>query len=94
MNLLTGPRPRGEPERTGHRPHQPLRRLAHRVADAISEANYAQQRLYSLRTAYDRYALEPDVPPEHFAEFLLRSSGVLRHEPSATQRLAAKHIRS
>jgi hypothetical protein len=93
MNLLTGPRPRGEPEQNAHGPNLPLRRLAHRVADAISEVNYAQKRLYSLRTAYDRYALEPDVPPEYFAEFLLRTSGVLRHEPTASQRLAGKDIR-
>jgi hypothetical protein len=93
MNLLTGPRPRGEPGRSPHGPHLPLHRLAHRVAGAISEVNYAQQRMFALRTAYDRYALEPDVPPEHFAEFLLRTSGVLRHEPSATQRLAGRRIR-
>jgi hypothetical protein len=93
MNILTGARPRGEPGRNPHGPHLPLRRLAHRVAGAISEVNYAQQRLYSLRTAYDRYALEPDVPPDHFAEFLLRTSGVLRHEPSARQRLAGQDIR-
>lgn len=92
MNHLTGPRPRGEPE-PNPRPHLPLRRFAHRVAGAISDVNYAQQRMFSLMTAYDRYALEPDVPPEHFAEFLLRTSGVLRHEPSASQRLAGKDIR-
>jgi hypothetical protein len=93
MNLLTGPWPRGEPGQNAHVPHLPLRRLAHRVAGTISEMNYAQQRLYSLRAAYDRYALGPDVPPEHFAEFLLRTSGVLRHEPTATQRLAGENIR-
>jgi hypothetical protein len=93
MNHLTGPRPRGEPERNPHGPHLPLRRLAHRVAGAISEVNYAQQRMFVLRTAYDRYALEPDVPPEDFAEFLLRTSGVLRHEPSARQRMDGRDIR-
>jgi hypothetical protein len=78
MNL-TGPRP--------------LQRLAHQVGAAISEMNYAQQRMFSLLTAYDRYTLTPDVPPEDYAEFLLRTSGVLRHEPPACQRGAGRPIR-
>ena len=92
MNL-TEPRPHGEPKRTPRGPRLPLRRLAHRVGAAISDENYAQHRLFCLMTAYDRYPLEPNVPPEHYAEFLLRTSGVLRHEPSASQRLAGQHIR-
>lgn len=55
-------------------------------------AYHAQQRLFSLRTAYDRYPRQADVPPEDYAEFLLRACGVLRHEPSASQRLAGEGI--
>jgi hypothetical protein len=36
-----------------------------------------------LRTAQDRYLLEPDESPDSYAEFLARTSGVLLHEPSA-----------
>jgi hypothetical protein len=92
MNF-TDPRPRGEPERMTRGPHLPLRRLAHRVGAVISEATYAQQRLTSLIAAYDSYLTEPDLPPEHYAEFLLRTSGLLLHEPSAHQRLAGRGIR-
>ena len=76
-----------------HGSHLPLRRLTRQAAGAISEMNYAQRRLLSLTTAYDRYPFQADVPPEHYAEFLLRTGGVLRHEPSASQRLAGKGIR-
>jgi hypothetical protein len=76
-----------------HGPHLHLRRLTRRVGAAISEMNRAQRRLFSLRTADDRYPCQADVPPEDYAEFLLRTCGVLRHEPSASQRLAGKGIR-
>jgi hypothetical protein len=76
-----------------HGPHLPLRRFARQVAATISEMNYAQRRLFSLRTAHDRYLFQADVPPEDYKEFLLRTCGVLRHEPSASQRLAGKGIR-
>jgi hypothetical protein len=91
MNL-TDPCPRGEPERISHGRYLPLRRLARRVGAAISEANYAQRRLMSLAAAYDSYLTEPDLPPENYAEFLLRTSGPLLHEPSARQRLAGRDI--
>jgi hypothetical protein len=92
MNL-TDPRPRCEPERISRGPYLSLRRLARRVGAVISEANYAQRRLVSLTLAYDRYLPEPELPPEHYAEFLLRTSGPLLHEPSARQRLAGRDIR-
>ena len=81
------------PTWNSHGSHPRLRRLTHQVAGAISEMNYAQRRLFSLTTAYDRYPFQADVPPEHYAEFLLRTGGVRRHEPSASQRLAGKGIR-
>ena len=98
MNL-TGPRPggrpRGEPERTPRSPWErpPLLRLARRAGAIISEANYAQRRMMSLTMAFDRYLPEPDAAPEDYAEFLLRTSGPLLHEPPASQRLAGRRIR-
>lgn len=70
-----------------------LQRMAHQVGAAISEMNYAQRRMFCLMTAYDWYAPAPDDQPEHYAEFLLRTSGVLRYEPSARQRGAGRPIR-
>jgi hypothetical protein len=63
-----------------------LRRLASSIAAAIAEANEAQRRMTVLRTAQDRYLLKPDEPPDSYAEFLVRTSGVLLHEPSARNR--------
>ncbi len=95
MNL-TGPQPGGqpdgEPQRAEDTSRPVLLRLAHRVGAAFAEAHHAQQRLAQLHGAYDRYLPEPDRPPEDYAEFRLRTSGPLRHEPSARQRLAGRGI--
>jgi hypothetical protein len=63
-----------------------LRRLASRVAATVGEMNYAQRRMAELRSAPDRYMIEPDVPPVTYQEFLARTSGLLPHEPTATER--------
>jgi CheY-like chemotaxis protein len=63
-----------------------LRRLVGNIAAAITEMNEAQRRVSALRTAQDRYLLKPDEPPDTYAEFLARTSGVLLREPSARGR--------
>jgi hypothetical protein len=63
-----------------------LRRLASSITAVITEMNEAQRRISVLRTAQDRYLTEPDEPPDTYAEFLARTSGVLLHEPSARAR--------
>jgi hypothetical protein len=63
-----------------------LRRLISRVTAAVAEANEAQRRITVLYTAQDRYLDKPDEPPDSYAEFLVRTSGVLLHEPSARNR--------
>jgi hypothetical protein len=63
-----------------------LRRAARRVAEVVAEMNEAQRRLYLLRTAQDRYLINPDEPPETYAEFLARTSGPLLREPPASRR--------
>jgi hypothetical protein len=63
-----------------------LRRLASNITAVIREMNEAQRRISVLRTAQDRYLIEPDEPPGTYAEFLGRTSGVLLHEPSARAR--------
>jgi hypothetical protein len=62
---------------------EPIRRLARKISDIIAECAYAQRRMTELATAPDRYLLNPDVAPENYAEFLYRTSGLLRHEPPA-----------
>jgi hypothetical protein len=64
-----------------------LRRFGRGIRDFVSECAYAQRRMTELATAPDRYSLNPDRPPDTYAEFLFRTSGVLRHEPPARTRV-------
>jgi hypothetical protein len=64
-----------------------------RISQIISECNEAQRHLTYRRLAYDPQPPEPDAAPDTFAEFLLRTSGPLRREPSARRRLAGRGIR-
>jgi hypothetical protein len=66
-----------------------LRRLAGRIAAAIAEMNEAQRRMMMLRASLDRYAFQPDKPPDTYDEFLARTSGLLLHEPPAGRRTAS-----
>lgn len=96
MNLTdpqSGGQSHGEPKRAEEARHPAVLRLAHRVGHVFAEAHRAQRRMDLLRGAYDRYLPEPDVPPENYAEFVLRTSGPLRHEPSARQRLSGRVVR-
>ena len=63
-----------------------LRRAARRVAAVVAEMNEAQRRMAVLRTAQDRYLLNPNEPPATYDEFLGRTSGQLLHEPPASRR--------
>lgn len=69
------------------------RRLVRRICAVITECNYAQRRMAELATAPDRYLLNPEAAPETYAEFLYRTSGVLRHEPTARARTRTRAIR-
>ena len=63
------------------------RRVAGKLADAVHEMNEAQRLMMALRTATDRYDLNPGAAPDTYAEFLARTSGALLHEPSARKRI-------
>jgi len=66
-----------------------VRGLARKVSAVIAECNYAQHRMIELATAPDHYLFRPDAAPDTYAEFIYRTSGVLRHEPSARARARA-----
>ena len=70
-----------------------LRNLAGKIADTVSEMNYAQRRMTALRLSLDPYAFEPDEGPATYDEFLARSSGPLLHEPSASRRAQRGSLR-
>jgi hypothetical protein len=63
-----------------------VRRVAGKLADVVREMNEAQRLMLVTRTATDRYLDNPGAAPATYDEFLARTSGVLRHEPSARKR--------
>jgi hypothetical protein len=71
----------------------PLTRFGRRVVGLMAECDYAQRRLFELRTTPDAYLVDADKAPEDYAEFLFRTSGALRHEPAATGRAHGRRVR-
>jgi hypothetical protein len=61
-------------------------RLARRVADGFIECHQAGRRMFELRTSVDAYLTGRAGPPDTYDEFLLRTSGLLTHEPPAGRR--------
>jgi len=86
MSLL--PLSRSRPRRD----HEDMN-VARRIIQIIAECNEAQRRLTYRQLSWDQYLTQPDTPPATFAEFMLRTSGPLRREPSARQRLAGRAVR-
>ena len=78
---------------SAHEPVGRLRGLRRRIYAAIAECNYDQRRMIELATAPDRNLFNPDALPATYEEFLYRTSGVLRHEPSARSRARARVFR-
>ena len=69
--------------------------LAHlivRIGVAIAEMNYQQRRLSVIRQSQDWHMANPYQAPDTYAEFLLRTSGPLRHEPSARRRMSGHPV--
>jgi hypothetical protein len=62
--------------------------IARRVSAVVSEYKYAQRRLNELRFAPVQYGSRR--PPGTYGEFLLLTSGSLRHEPPARDRDAGR----
>jgi hypothetical protein len=64
-----------------------IRRLASRVGRAVAECNEATRILTTLACTPDRYAVDPDRAPDTYAEFIIRTAGVLRREPEQKTQL-------
>jgi len=73
-------------DRTASEQCNPIRNVFRTISGVLAECSYAQRRMMELNAAPDRYLADPDAPPETYAEFLYRTSGPLRHEPSARAR--------
>ncbi len=63
-----------------------VRRVAVKLMDTLREMNEAQRLVLVWRTATDGYRQNPDAAPDTYGEFLVRTAGVLRHEPPARKR--------
>ena len=63
-----------------------VRRVAGKLADTVREMNEAQRLMLVMRTATDRYVERSQAAPDTYDEFLIRTSGVLLHEPPARKR--------
>lgn len=86
MNKPASPRS-GRSGIAGHsRPGALLMRFARRVRDIVAECAQAQRRLTELTTAPDRFLMSPNEAPDTYEEFLFRTSGLMRHEPTARAR--------
>jgi hypothetical protein len=70
-----------------------IRQIARRAADIVAECNYAQRRLMHLRFSLDSHVYQPHQVPSTYVEFMYRTAGALRHEPSARDRAAGQHCR-
>jgi hypothetical protein len=71
------------------------RALAHllmRVGAALAELHRQQERFTAKRMSQDRFIENPFEAPDTYAEFLLRTNGLLRHEPSARRRLSGHPV--
>ncbi len=79
---------------TARRAAPALRRAARAVAAVFAECNRAQRRMAELRLNPDRFLLDGGAqPPDTYAEFLFRTSGLLHHEPPADKRFRGRHAR-
>ena len=63
-----------------------LTRFSRRVARVVAECNYAQRRVFELRTTPDTFLADRDKAPDDYPEFLFRTSSPLLHEPAAAGR--------
>jgi hypothetical protein len=74
----------------GHGTAPTIRQIARRVVDVVAECNYAQRRLAQIRLSPDSYAWGSQHAPASYGEFLYRTAGLLRHEPSARDRAGGR----
>ena len=63
-----------------------------RFGGAFAEFQRQQNRLNAVKLSYDAHMINPTAPPDTYAEFLARTSGPLRREPSARSRLAGHGV--
>jgi len=68
-----------------------FRAIARRLGAVVAECSYAQRRVTELKV--NGYLPDADRAPDTYQEFLLRTSGLLTHEPPADRRTAGPALR-
>ncbi|HUC23144.1 MAG TPA: hypothetical protein VMA73_10595 [Streptosporangiaceae bacterium] len=63
-----------------------VRQITRRLLAILTDWVYAQRKLAELRLSPEQYVFKRNAPPQTYAEFLFRTSGVLPHEPPARVR--------
>lgn len=71
-----------------------VRRAVGKLTDVVREMNEAQRRMLVLQTAMDRHVQNANTAPDTYNEFLVRTSGLLLHEPPARKRLKGRRVTS
>ena len=66
-------------------------RLTRRISYAVREIHFANRQAAALMLRYGQY--ETDRAPVTYAEFLMRTRSVVRHEPPARRRSAGSQVR-
>jgi len=69
-----------------------LLRAVRRAGSAVAELDRLNRRLTTAHLSLDAYLPHPDTAPDTYSEFLTRTGGSLRHEPSARARLAGRAV--
>ena len=72
---------------------QLIRSVSLSIAAVVAECHRANSLMMQRRLAPDRYLPDSGQAPDDYAEFMFRTSGPLRHEPSAGQRAAGRSLR-
>jgi hypothetical protein len=65
-------------------------RFARQANYVFSEINWANKRMTALMLSH---AVDPDLAPDTYAEFLFRSRITVFHEPTASRRSAGRPVR-
>ncbi len=74
-----------------HQDREPaIHRIARSIADAVTEDRQVQRILIELRMNPARYVYGARSAPDTYTDFLVWTSGLLLHEPSARERASGR----
>ena len=63
-----------------------------RFGCGVAAAYHEQTRISAIMMSADRHLAQASTPPDTYGEFLLRTSGPLRYEPTARARFSGQPV--